>query len=79
MDDYSDMTAQYIHLKFKLPKLAAKKIEEANRFIHDPNSAIKELLEKNNHHHNRIASEDKINHGLKESSSKTQMKRTTTL
>lgn len=27
MDDYSDMTAQYIHLKFKLPKLAAKKIE----------------------------------------------------
>lgn len=26
LDDYSDMTAQYIHLKFKLPKLAAKKI-----------------------------------------------------
>ena len=44
MTEFSEMNAHDIHTRFKLPKIAAKKIEEANNFINDPNSAIKHIL-----------------------------------
>lgn len=40
--------ADIIQRKFRLPKLTAKKIEEANSFLADPNSVIKQII--NIHH-----------------------------
>lgn len=35
--------------KFRLPKLTARKIEEANQFIADPSAALKIILQKQTH------------------------------
>ena len=42
--DYHVMTSQDIQLHFQLPKIAARKIEEANQCVNDPNSTIMQLL-----------------------------------
>lgn len=49
MHDNADSLTLLHEPKFKLPKLTASKIQEANQFIADPSAALKLILQKQAH------------------------------